>query len=276
MKHYLHKKRWTWLAALTAAFILPAAHAETLPSGSLKDHRIQTAVYHADQVYRIHGAIGKATLIELEDGETLDGDAALLGMGDADAWKVAVKGNGILFKPTAVHPDTNMLIRTNRRTYALALSLVKGKQQPTYVLRFTYPDTAHKRAVADAEKMHKAIAAVQSAGLPETDLPVNRRYWAYGDKVLAPTAAWDNGRFTYLKFNNGKDLPAVYKILEDGTETLVNSHIEGDTVVIHETGKRFVLRLGKAVLAVDNRGFDQNGLFNRSGTDSNDTVRIRK
>ena len=41
--------------------------------------------------------------------------------------------------------------------------------------------------------------------------------------------------------------------MADGTEMLLNSHVEGDTVVIHETAKHFVLRLGKSVLGLENR-----------------------
>ncbi len=125
--------------------------------------------------------------------------------------------------------------------------------------------------------MAKAMEAMQSVnGKANTIQISNTNYWGYGDKALAPTAAWDNGRFTYFSFNNAKDLPTIYKILTDGTETLVNSHIDGDTVVVHETGKTFILRLGKSVLGIDNRGFDAVGQFNRTGTNDNSSVRIAK
>lgn len=51
---------------------------------------------------------------------------------------------------------------------------------------------------------------------------------------------------------------------------LLNSHVEGDTVVIHETAKHFVLRLGKSVLGLENRSFDEQGTFNRTGTGNHD------
>ena len=55
--------------------------------------------------------------------------------------------------------------------------------------------------------------------------------WGKGNKALAPTAAYDNGRFTYFSFDNGRELPLIYKVMADGTEMLLNSHVEGDTVV---------------------------------------------
>lgn len=264
------------VAAVMAAFISPA-FAEAIPAGSFRDSRIQTAVYHDNQVYHIRGQVGRAVLVQLEEGETLSGDSAALGMGDSDAWKVAVKGNNIIFKPTVTKPATNMLIVTNKRTYAFTLSLVNEqhkKQAPTYILRFSYPDTIaakHTKALAKDRK------AAEIFGKTSNAIQIhNNNYWGYGNRALAPTAMWDNGLFTYLRFNNNKDLPTVYKVAEDGTEALVNSHIENDTIVIHETAPRFVLRLGKTVLGINNRGYDTVGRFNRTGTSNTDTVRIVK
>lgn len=265
-------------AAILAAFTLPAM-AEAIPKASTHDSRIQTVTYQPDQVYHIRAQIGRASMVQLEEGETLSGDNAALGMGDADAWKVAVKGNNIIFKPTVVRPETNLLISTNKRTYAFSLSLAspRHRQSPTYILRFSYPDSRQKQNALDAERMAKAIAIMRSAGGQADKIQItNSNYWGYGDKTLAPTAAWDNGRFTYFSFNNGKDLPTIYKILPDGTETLVNAHIESDTIVVHETGKKFILRLGKSALGIDNRGFDAVGQFNHTGTGDNNSVRIAK
>ena len=104
----------------------------------------------------------------------------------------------------------------------------------------------------------------------------NRNYWGKGDKDLAPTEVFDDGRFTYLRYDNARSLPAVFKVNTDGSEAAVNSHVEGDTLVIHETSKDFVLRQGKAVLGVENRSYDSVGEFNRTGTTGNNTVRLRK
>lgn len=114
------------------------------------------------------------------------------------------------------------------------------------------------------------------AGIPQKqpEQDANLNYWARGDKDLAPTAAWDNGRFTYFQFDNARALPAMYRIEADGSETLLNTHIEGNTVVIHETSRNFVFRLGKSVLGVENRRYDDTGRFNRTGTDSPETIRI--
>jgi hypothetical protein len=87
---------------------------------------------------------------------------------------------------------------------------------------------------------------------------------------------WDNGRFTYLKFNNGRDMPAIYRVEADGSETLLNTHHENDTTVIHEVNEKIMLRLGRAVLLIENRGFNPQGTFNNTGTDDNQSVRLLK
>ena len=250
------------------------------PSASAKDARVQYVTYDPDNVINIRSQIGRATLIQLEQDERLVGDSATLGMGDGEAWNLSVKGNNIIFKPKAHSPTTNMIVTTNKRTYVFHLSLVsqtkKGQkaQLPTYILRFNYPDT--KKAVLHAEMEKQKQASAILRNLPKQKDGLNYQYWGKGDRALSPTSVFDNGLFTFFQFNNGRDLPAIYKIMPDGSEMLLNTHIEGDTVIVHETAKNYVLRLGKSVMGIENRGFNEKGLFNRTGTSSQDSVRIVK
>ncbi len=62
-------------------------------------------------------------------------------------------------------------------------------------------------------------------------------------------------------------MPAVFKVSPDGTESTVNSHVDMDTSVKHDTSALFHLRLGKSVLGVENRSYDSTGQFNYRGTD---------
>ena len=256
------------------------AIADITPSTSSKDARIQYVNYDADNVVNIRAQVGRATLIQLEADERLIGDASTLGMGDGEAWKLSVKGNNIVFKPVAESPATNLIITTNKRSYVFHLSLVsrakKGQnpQSPTYILRFHYPDS--KKAVMQAENAKQKQAQAILQNLPKQKDGINNRYWGKGSKALAPTSVFDNGLFTFFKFDNGRDLPTIYKIMPDGSEMLLNTHIEGDTVIVHETAKKYMFRLGKSVLAIENRGFDEKGLFNRTGTSDKNSVRIVK
>lgn len=256
------------------------AMADITPSTSSKDSRIQYVNYDPDNVVNIRAQIGRATLIQLDDDERLIGDASTLGMGDGEAWKLSVNGNNIIFKPMAESPTTNLIITTDKRTYVFNLSLVsrvkKGQkaQLPTYILRFQYPDT--KKAVIQAENTKQKQAQAILQNLPKQKEGVNYQYWGKGSRALAPTSVSDNGLFTFFKFDNGRDLPTIYKIMPDGSEMLLNTHIENDTLIVHETAKKYMLRLGQSVLAIENRGFDEQGLFNRTGTSDQNSVRIVK
>ena len=228
------------LTALLLMGLLPAVSgAVSVPKGSAKDGRIQTVVYNPDDVIHVHARIGEAVLIQLEDGELLTGDTSGLGMGDTEAWNLAVRGNNLYMKPVASAPATNMLITTNKkRTYAFDLSLTGKKngkyvQKPTYLLRFVYPDTAEYKARAEAQKQAKALEKIKGTR-HRSSVQHNYNYWGKGNKALAPTAAYD------------------------------------------ETAKHFVLRLGKSVLGLENRSFDEQGTFNRTGTGNHDFVRISR
>lgn len=265
-----------FMAAVLAALPFQIVQAQAKTQSSARDARIQTAVYRSDDVFPVYTKVGVASMIELEADERFTGDNALVGMGDTGAWNLAVKGRNIIFKPKAPQPETNLILATNKRTYAFRLKTATARQMPTYILRFRYPDTeaAHAKAGEDKQRLILQAASSGKPILPGKD--ANRNYWARGDKALAPTAAWDNGRFTYFQFDNGREQPAVYKVLADNSEMLLNSHMEGGTLVVHGTAQNFVFRLGKSVLGVENRSYDAAGRYNQTKTDGAKTVRISK
>ena len=69
-------------------------------------------------------------------------------------------------------------------------------------------------------------------------------------------------------------MPAVFKVLDDGSEALVNTSIDGDTIIIKEVGRKFVLRLGNTVFGLENNAYDGDGNFNQSGTSDKHKVRL--
>lgn len=220
---------------------------------------IRTETYSPDKIYTIYTKVGHVTLVQLEDDETLN-EVGAVGVGDAEAWNVAVRKNNILFKPKANLPDTNMIVVSDKgRTYIFDLKASNTKT--SYVVRFTYPHDKHP----PLSYQHRDQA---------NNTHFNTNYWGKGSKSLEPTSIYDDGRFTYLKFNNNRSMPSFYKKEADGTETLLNTHIEHDTVVIHETAARLILRLGREVLELANRSYDAHGSFNITGTNNNNSIRL--
>lgn len=255
----------------TAATLIVAAS-----FSAVADSRIRTEVYSENRVYPIYAAIGKAAMVQLEPDEHISNANTLVGVGYSEAWTHAVRGNNVIFKPKSPEPVTNMIIVSNKRTYAFDLKMANPKNPPTYILRFDYPDARNQEQAALRTKQDRALKTLTDTGAVHDVMLSNHLYFGKGSKKLAPTAMWDNGRFTYLKFNNGRDVPTVYRVETDGSETLLNTHRENDTTVIHEVNTKIILRLGRAVLLIENRGFNPKGTFNHTGTDDNQSVRLLK
>ncbi len=150
------------------------------------------------------------------------------------AWGFNVRGNNVFFKPQAKQPNTNLTIVSDLgRTYSFELFTNK---QPFYVVKMRYPTP--KKANPPPLKA------------PCTDGKYNFRYVKWGDEELAPLTRGTMYRFTCMKFSKNAELPVIYQINADGKESLVNYHIEQDTIVIHSVANEYRLRLGERVLGV--------------------------
>ena len=153
-----------------------------------KDQRIQYFTYDSGDVYPIYSKLGYSTLIQLENDEHLQ-DEGVLGMGYAKGWSLGVKGNNIVFKPIADLPDTNMLIVTNKRTYAFDLKI--RENNITYVAKFKYPDTEKKQQEKIANKLPPQlyIRAVKDEKDNNVyiDNRINVSYFKKGDSDITPT-----------------------------------------------------------------------------------------
>lgn len=263
-----------WSAVLlTAAFASAPAFALTIPGPCGTDEHVRCAVYDPNEVYEVGTTRGKVVLVQFEPGETVEDNGAGIG-GEPKAWAAAQNKNWIVLQPDAPHADTNLVVVTNRRTYALSLVTASKRVPSTWVLRFDYPDT-RARLAAEAEKKATQAAAIARSGA-SSSLHRNEAYSMRGDVDLAPTAMWDDGRFTYFQYATGRDLPRVFQILADGSEAQTNFHMDADTIVVHSVAKAFVVRLGNAVLGIRNDAFAPDGQFNARGTTVPDEVRITK
>lgn len=210
------------------------AYAEATPKGSRLDHRIKTVAYSPDNVTRVNVAPGIATLIQFSSNEFIDDVVGGVGLGDSAAWAVNVKNNNVWIKPIAEEPDTNLVIVTNKRTYQFSLVSVKNRNSAAWTVRFDYPES------------HQVTPYMKPC-----NGSTNYRYYARGDRAIAPVEVWDNGVFTCFRFTTGTDLPVIFKVLPDGSEGLVNSNVDRNGVVIvHEINKEFKLRLGDLVTGI--------------------------
>ena len=233
------------------AVVVGASRAEvgTVPSAS--DARIQTVRYAPDNIIRISAAEGVVTTIELSKKEEIKDFA----MGDRDAWHAAINGNLFVLKPKDVKADTNLTLFTNKRSYLFQLRTTsRSARNVAYWVRLEYPEqdeaSPEAMALAKQEAEKKQIKADLKASALEGNL--NYDYWIVGPQELQPLAMHDNGRQTYMLFSAANPLPAAFIIEPDGTESLVDYHVEDETMVLHRVVSRVILRRGKLVAGISN------------------------
>ncbi len=237
------------LALLAAA---GAASAEVGTSPSASDSRIQTVRYTGDNIIRIATAEGVVTTIELSSKEEIKDFA----MGDRDAWHAAINGNLFVLKPKDVKADTNLTIFSNKRSYLFELKTTsRTSRNVAYWVRLQYPEqeSSSPEAMAAARQEAERKQIKMDLKGSEYEGTLNYDYWIVGAPELQPLAMHDNGRQTYLLFSAANALPAAFVIEPDGTESLVDYHVEDDTMVLHRVVQRIVLRRGALVAGITNR-----------------------
>jgi len=243
----------------------PVVRAYDLPGWS-DDSRVRQIVYAPDAVVRIQAQRGFATHIALDPHEQIQ----VVAPGDRDGWQVVANrgDHDVYLKPQLAAHDSNLEIRTDKRSYSFDLIVLPlktkfGNSDEMYRVTFVYPDEVKARAHAETD----AELVTQRLGQP----PVvrNTRYsmqlMPHSDDI-APTAAWDDGRFTYIRIPNNRRIPAIFRVADDGTESVVDRHMEDDAIVVHEVAKRFVLRLGDEVVGIWNDAYDIDGMPPHDGT----------
>ena len=260
-------------AAVIALVPHPAIASET-PVPGPKDARVRNVDYDADQVVMVVGSFRHAIEIQFGPGETIT-QAAL---GDTVSWQIAPVGNIVFLKPRERAGGTNLIVVTNAggapRTDHFNLTL--GSNQTMYGIRFHYP--REERALA---ALQVQLAQAQTAKAIETNITSsaldhaviegtrNMNYTVQGDISLQPTEVSDNGEFTVLRYPGHADIPSIFAVDVDGTETIVPYDVREDFVVIHAVYRQLRLRRGTSVLCIYNEAPLRNERGDRTGTVSN-------
>ena len=303
--------RKIFLAVLAAA-ACNCCYGVSTPTHASGDNRIQFIDFNPNDVTHIKCVNGYITTIVFSQDEAVMNFAS----GYSTAWQFSHVGNKFFLKPAAPQGTTNLTIVTDKKIYMLDIELVDKPEDATYMLTYRYPDDARKAAAqAKADAAAKAAeqrrladqAAVQAAEEkrqqekaeelgkklaaddPNTvkDNPGNN--WNYSMNFgksahshdIAPARVFDNGRFTYFKFANNREIPAVYSVSRDDPddedaiqEAVVNSHIENDYLVVHGVYPEFRLRSGNGVVGVYNETYFGGGRKATNGTTVSGVDRI--
>lgn len=219
--------------------------------------------YTPDKVYQIRTGLGITTQIELSPHEEiLDYSSGFSG-----GWDISRRENVFYLKPKNVDVDTNLMVRTAAHSYIFELKVVatnwRALEQAKaagvqYKVRFTYP--ADTRFAAE-NKVKEPASELNTAVVPGRDYYFNYDY-SYRKrqpKWLVPATVYDDRRFTYIRMGDrtrfpSGNFPAVFaRDSEDGDEFIVNSTVEGDTIVVHGTYAYLVVRHGDNAIGLRRR-----------------------
>jgi type IV secretion system protein VirB9 len=227
-------------------------------------------------------------LVVLDADESITEVAAGLG-GDctkADAaWCVAAQpgGRNLFVKAkSSASAANNLAVVTDRRTHTFRFVVLADgdPKPPVYRLVIKAPPravSAARLALRDASPL-VALPAIPPPPSPQQVVAerlqakpqvMNTQYSiAEGDgsQDIVPTLVYDDGRFTYLRFPGNREVPAVFHVLGDGSETLVNARMEDDLLVIDRVSRKLMLRAGSAVVGLWNEAFDLDGRPPGDGT----------
>jgi type IV secretion system protein VirB9 len=243
---------------LALSGVLTVAVAETTPTTTPTPSSTGTAIavqpyeYQPDRIYTVRTGLGITTQIELSPNEKILDYST----GFSSGWDLTRRDNVFYIKPKNVDVDTNMMIRTATHSYILELKVVatdwKTLDQARragvqYKVSFTYP--------ADTSFMSESKKVEETPEL-DTDLVKGRDYnfdYDYAKKRktapwLVPVNVYDDGRFTYIKMPDLKqfptgNFPTVYmREKEHGEDSVVNTTVEGNTIVVHGTYNYLVIR----------------------------------
>ena len=269
--------------ALALCVCAGPALAVDVPTASRFDTRIQYVNYNSGDVVLVRALPGIGSRIVFAQGEEI----LNAGSGFTEGWEFKASGNQLFIKPKSVKVaegqviapeagkwNTNLMVTTNQRIYDFELQLLRGSndgappldQRAAYRVEFRYPN--EERQLAEAEARQRAA----EQRMEQVPSPVN---WHYTMQVgkrssgIAPTLAYDDGRFTYLRFPANRDFPTAFLVADDRSESIIDAHVDPrapDILVVHRVSPSMVLRLGPQVVGIYNERFDPNGKPPVNGT----------
>lgn len=287
-------KALSWLAAFCCVAFWSATTAAPEPV----DPRLREVVYDPRAVVTVPVKRGVVTLVVLDADESITEVAAGLG-GDCakaeSAWCVAAQpgGRNLFVKAkSSASAANNLAVVTDRRTHTFRFVVLADGDPKPPVYRLVVKAPARvapsaRIALRDSAPL-MALPAIPAPPPPQQVVAerlqakpqvMNTQYSiaeGTGSQDIAPTLVYDDGRFTYLRFPGNREVPAVFHVLGDGSETLVNARMEDDLLVVDRVSRRLMLRAGSAVVGLWNEAFDLDGKPPGDGTTVPGVQRVLK
>lgn len=216
--------------------------------------------YQPDRIYPVRTGLGITTQIELSPQEKILDYST----GFSSGWELTRRDNVFYLKPKNVDVDTNMMVRTATHSYIFELKVVATdwktldqarRDGVEYKITFNYPADA-----SFAKELHKdaKVSSLNTSLVPDRSYNFNYDYATRSKAApwLVPVNVYDDGHFTYIKMSDLKqfptgDFPAVFMREQQNSEdSLVNTTVEGNTIIVHGTYPYLVIRHGNDVVGL--------------------------
>lgn len=212
--------RTAWLAISLTIGAIPVA------AVAADDPRFQTITYSPGGLFHVQTTPEASQTVLFAPGERVTSVI----VSDPGAYVIGVtgSGDGLTLKANGASALAVVNVQTDRRAYQLELVPGRAATAPS-IVQFAY--SAPTRSVAMSP-----VRAQQIAGFG----------WRVdGSKALRPMAIRDDGSRTYIEWDRGQALPAVFAIGASGREEIVEAYVRGGIVTIDRVYSELVFRIDK-------------------------------
>lgn len=241
-------------------------YAESKPIAFAQDVHLQTFNYDRNNTYTINTRPEIVTDVELSDDERID----TVVIGNSTQWIIEqdTQGKHVFVKPTAAGLFTSATIITTKRTYQLILK--SSGDDDKFYQRVTWNDNRlialknqavenarildeEKAAVAKIEEAKKLADQKTVWNVGTSIESLNFNYEISGSADFKPAQVFDDGRFTWVKFNSPvQELPALFAPGTDGKLDVVNYVVKENMFMVQRVMPSAILKLGKSEVKITN------------------------
>jgi len=220
------------MRSLLAALLLAssaAATAQSAPSPSLDDPRLQTVPYDPSRPAHLFAFPGANLTVMLLPGEQI----TQVSISDKSAFDVRITDSGDSLNIMAERPSASasLAVQTKQRRYGFNVDTSGGLA--AYLVRF----------VSNAPA--PPIPPPLPTNAPKAGPVAPSQYRVSGEQALRPSKMSDDGERTYIEWGQYQSLPAVFGVGPTGQEEVVDGYMRGGKFTIDRVYGEIVFRMDK-------------------------------
>lgn len=201
--------------------------------------------YGPEQVYKIYCKIGYLTDIKFADGESI----TYVGGGDTAQWMIdhaSVNNTSHLYvKPIANNIATNVIVNTDKgHIYQILLSSGSWFNP---MVSWSY---GNEDIVKSELKKQEETSYIAKSGVNPENISFSYKIKADKNVDFKPTAVFNDGRRTYIKFKDVKTLPVLFVKDKDDKLILANYKSTDNTFTVDTVFDEAVLKLDEKEVVI--------------------------